>query len=199
LVGRVFVIGIALVTFGTTNIAAAATVTESEPNNSRATANLTLGTDTLTIDGTLNPSTDQDFFSFSVTRLGVPSPGFSTAVRFLVSSTSSYTFAVIDPLGNTIVSGNFNEPRTIDFNPAAIGGIGTYTIEMAGNSPSSSGRYEISIFGVSDGGGQPPVIAGSAGGTPAAVPTLSTVGILGLLVLVAALTALLRRFGISQN
>jgi hypothetical protein len=142
-VGRVFVIGIALVAFGTTNIAAAATVTESEPNNSSATANLTLGADTLTIDGTLNPSTDQDFFSFSVTRMGVPSPGFSTAVRFLVSSTSSYTFAVIDPLGNTIFSDNFNEPRTIDFNPAASGGIGTYTIEMAGNSPSSSGpmRY----------------------------------------------------------
>jgi hypothetical protein len=72
-------------------------------------------------------------------------------------------------------------------------------MEMAGNSPSSSGPYEISIFGVADGGGQPPVIAGSAGGTPAAVPTLSTVGILGLLVLVAALTALLRRSGISQN
>ena len=62
-VGRLFVIGIALVGFGTTNIAAAATVTESEPNNSRATANLTLGADTLTIDGTLNPSTDQDFLT----------------------------------------------------------------------------------------------------------------------------------------
>lgn len=128
-VGRVFVIGIALVAFGTTNIAAAAT------------------------------SAWQHHFLWQLHRTTHGS----------------------------------------DFNPAAIGGIGTYTMEMAGNSPSSSGPYEISIFGVADGGGQPPVIAGSAGGTPAAVPTLSTVGILGLLVLVAALTALLRRSGISQN
>ncbi len=180
---RSAVIGLSLIGFCTAALAVADTITETEPNDPVATANLTYGFNSLAILGTLSPSTDRDFFSFVVAGLGVPNPAFSTAVRIaFTNSPSDYHFALIDPSGNTLISANFIEPRTIDFNVNAAGGIGTYTIQIGAISPSSVGPYQLSIFGVTDGGGQPPVIVGSGsvnGPTSAvAIPTVSNFGLL---------------------
>ena len=179
--------------------AAADTITETEPNDTLATANLTFGVNGLAILGTLSPATDQDFFSFAVTALGVPNPPFSSAVRIVVTNIpNDYHFAVIDSSGNTVVSGNVIGPHTIDFNPNAVGGIGVYAIQIGATSPSSVGAYELSIFGVADGGGQPPVIIGSGSisttSSAIAIPTLSTLGLLLLAcILICASAAVLRR------
>jgi hypothetical protein len=179
--------------------AAADTITETEPNDTLATANLTFGVNNLTITGALSSATDQDFFSFAVTALGVPDPPFSTAVRITVTSIpNDYHFAVIDPSGNTVISGNVIGPHTIDFNPNAVGGIGVYAIQIGATSPSSVGAYELLIFGVADGEGQPPVIVGSGSisktSSAIAIPTLSSFGLLLLaFILICTSAAILHR------
>ena len=177
------VIGLSLIGFCTAGLAVADTINETEPNDTVATANLTYGFNNLAILGTLTPSTDRDFFSFVVAALGVPNLPFSTGVRIaLTNIPNDYHFALIDPSGNTLISSNFIGPQTIDFNVNAVGGIGTYTIQIGALSPSSVGPYQLSIFGVADGGGRPPVIVGSgsinAPASAVGIPTISNFGLL---------------------
>jgi hypothetical protein len=196
---RSALIELSLVCFCTTGPAVADTISETEPNDTVATANLTYGFNTLAILGTLSPATDQDFFSFVIAGLGVPNPPFSTGARIAFTNIpNDYHFALIDPSGNTLISANFIGPQTIDFNPNAVGGIGTYTIQIGAISPSSVGPYQLSIVGVADGGGRPPVIVGSGsinGPTSAiGIPTISNFGLLLLaFVLISTSAAILRR------
>ena len=201
---RSAVIGLSLIGACTAGLAVADTITETEPNDTVATANVTYGFGSLAILGTLSPSTDRDFFSFVVMGLGVPNPPFSTSVRILTNIPNDYHFAWIDPSGNTLVSANFIGPQTIDLNVYAVGGIGTYTIQIGAISPSSVGPYQLSIFAVADGGGLPPMIVGSgsvSGPTSAVgIPTISNFGLLLLaFVLICMSASILRRANPSLN
>jgi len=176
-----------------TGSAVADTISEIEPNDTIATANLTYGSNSLGIVGSLSPATDQDCFSFVVTKLGVPDPSFSTSVRIFVTTIpNDYQFSLIDPSGTSIFSTKVSGPRIFDFNANAIGGLGKYTIQLAATSPSSVGSYQISIFSVADGAGQPPVIVGSGSiggqGVANGIPAVSKLNLLLLTVTILCMS-----------
>src|SRR5262244_3116046 len=64
-----------------THQAVADTIHETEPNDTPATANPTVGVNTLVVLGELSPIGDQDYFTFVVTDLGQPVPNHPAVVR----------------------------------------------------------------------------------------------------------------------
>src|SRR5262249_16376958 len=143
-------------------------------NDTPATANPTVGVNTLVVLGELSPIGDQDYFTFVVTDLGQPVPNHPAVVRIDAGFTTEifskpYSFTLTSPRSEVIFSGLFSEPRAFLFNPTAIGGAGLYVIRFASESATSVGLYRISIVGDCEGlMCRPPTVAG--GPTTAITP-----------------------------
>ncbi len=161
-------------------------IAETEPNDTLSTANSTVGINNLAVLGEINPSGDQDYFTFLVTDIGKPEPLFPGSVRIIfATSPASYSFELTGPDLQVIFSGIFSEPRTFDFNPATIGGIGRYVIRVAGSSPASLGTYEFSISGVAGNPNSlPPTVMGTAS-TPIPIPANSTLSLFLFTIIIA--------------
>jgi hypothetical protein len=173
----------------TPTLARADTVIENEPNDTAATANATTGVGSVGFDGVVASASDVDFASYIVGNVGTPVPPFSAAVQALVSGSSGVHMDILGPDGAVVVGGDIAPGELyFGYNPAAIGGTGTYLLRFTTTPGGSGGAYHVRVSGVADGGGTPPYIVGTGSFGPAGglgVPGLSFTSLLLLAVGVA--------------
>ena len=148
-----------------TGLVFAGETVETEPNNTPESANSTdstVGAGQLSVSGRLDPLDDQDFFTFRVAELGIPDTPYSTAVRIEFTHLPDGTFFELRHVsGDVIFSTNATCGNCIfDFDPSTVGGLGEYLVQL-GPGQTSSGDYRMSIYGVADGSGTPPVVIGT--------------------------------------
>lgn len=150
-------------------LARADTVQESEPNDTPAQANQTVGSSGVSIEGELSTAADVDHFTFEVTKLGIASGDNSTAVRLLVKdlnvqSTALSTFTLTHESGEFIFDNILYSPAQgsiFDFNAFVTG---VYTLKLG--SATAPLLYSVEIYGVADGDGVPPEVVGTKKSSP---------------------------------
>lgn len=110
---------------------------EEEPNGSAATAD-TINVDT-PVFGTLNSSTDQDYYSFPVTAAGLA----TLTLHVPPGTAGAYEFGLQDAAGNTLAAyADIYDPQTWTI---AIAQPGTYYVRVANHAPYFELREQYSI------------------------------------------------------